>query len=84
MKLPTRAAKIKFLNELQSGVRDFTELADHKLIVFRTTSQTPEIYVRTDTNKNYSLAEVKKLERQKPHNDYLIIQRQTIFRDTEL
>jgi len=78
MKPRSRAEKIRFLNELQRGMRDFKELADSKLIVFRTTSQTPGIYLRTDTKKNYSLAEVMKLKRQKPHNDYLIIQRQTI------
>lgn len=82
MKPRSRAEKIRFLNDLQSGVRDFTELADSKLIVFRTTSQTPEIYLRTDTNKNYSLAEVKELEKQKPNNKYLIIHRQTITFET--
>lgn len=78
MKLSSRVEKIRFLNELQKGKREYKELAEAKLIIFRTCSQTPEMYLRTDTNKNYSLAEVMQFEKQKPKNKYLIIHRETI------
>jgi hypothetical protein len=80
MKPKTRAEKIRFLKELQSGVRDFTELADPKLILFKTTLQAPEMYVRTDTNKNYSIAEIKKLQKRNPRYEFLIIHREIIFK----